>query len=347
WIEKLRWNLRDTGFVRSAPCYVCQCLVPTGIFQVSMRGFPTVSKHSNTSSRGPRKPVRPFVTTGVAGAAMVGAGLMLAAAPGAPLTTAIELASVDSVLAPPLSPANDDPWWLLGNSGNALFGSSVQAPTPNALISANRTLFGNSCGLVCNGAAGTIENPNGQNGGILFGNGGAGFNSTTPGVAGGNGGKAGLFGGNGGAGGNGADGVGTFAGSAGGNGGNAGMLSMFGNGGAGGMGGNGAVGTPGATGTAGATGDVGATGKAGDLGGAAATGQAGATGAEGATGQAGATGGVGATGQAGATGAAGPGPTGPPGTPGAAGSFGVDVGGPGGPGGIGNPGGIGGKGGDS
>ena len=185
---------------------------------------------------------------------------MLAAAPGAPLTTAIELASVDSVLAPPLSPANDVPWWLLDNSGNALFGSSFQAPTPNALLSANQTIFGNSCGLVCNGADGTAVNPNGQNGGILFGSGGNGFSSTTPGVAGGNGGMAGMFGGTGGNGGNGVAGVAGVAGSAGGNGGNAGLLALLGKGGNGGMGGNGFIGTIGTTGTAGTAGVTGPTG---------------------------------------------------------------------------------------
>ena len=174
---------------------------------------------------------------------------MLAAPPGAPgpVTTAVELASVGSPLAPPpLAPATDDLFWWL-NGGSGLFGSSFAAPAPNALVSANLGLLGNgllanSCGLVCNGAAGTEANPNGQNGGIFFGDGGAGWNSTTPGVPGGNGGNAGMFSlfGNGGAGGNGADGVGTFAGSAGGDGGNAGIFSLFGNGGAGGKGGNGA-----------------------------------------------------------------------------------------------------------
>ena len=157
---------------------------------------------------------------------------MLAAPPGAPgpVTTAIELASVGSPLAPPpLAPATDELFWWL-NDSSGLIGSSFAAPAPNALLAASPSLFGdlglfgNSCGLVCDGAAGTIENPNGQNGGILFGDGGAGLNSTTPGVAGGNGGMGGLFGGDGGKGGNGADGVGTFAGSAGGDGGNAGMF---------------------------------------------------------------------------------------------------------------------------
>jgi hypothetical protein len=42
------------------------------------------------------------------------------------------------------------------------------------------------------GADGTADNPNGQDGGLLFGNGGAGWTSTTAGVGGGNGGNGGL-----------------------------------------------------------------------------------------------------------------------------------------------------------
>ena len=77
---------------------------------------------------------------------MVGAGLMLAAPPGAPgpVTTAIELASVGSPLAPPpLAPATDELFWWL-NDASGLFGSSFAAPAPNALLSAIPSLFGNS-----------------------------------------------------------------------------------------------------------------------------------------------------------------------------------------------------------
>ena len=45
--------------------------------------------------------------------------------------------------------------------------------------------------LFGNGADGTAASPNGENGGLIFGSGGAGYNSTTPGVAGGNGGNGG------------------------------------------------------------------------------------------------------------------------------------------------------------
>ncbi|MGH3563649.1 MAG: PGRS repeat-containing protein [Mycobacterium sp.] len=63
-------------------------------------------------------------------------------------------------------------------------------------------------GLIDNGITGTEANPDGGAGGWLFGDGGAGWNSTEAGVVGGNGGAAGMFGngGAGGAGGAGADG---------------------------------------------------------------------------------------------------------------------------------------------
>ena len=223
---------------------------------------------------------------------MASAGLMMALSPGAPgpMTTAIELASVDSLLAPlPLSPRNDDVWWLGGDgaeSRNSFFGNLFRPPTPNALLSANSSPssgslfggfdFGNSCGLVCNGADGTEANPNGQDGGLLFGNGGNGWNSTVAGVNGGNGGKGGLFFGNGGAGGNGADGVGALAGSNGGDGGDTGKYALFGNAGNGGRGGNGANGTVGTVGDPGDTPPVaGAVGQAGDFGGVGKAGQVG------------------------------------------------------------------------
>lgn len=52
----------------------------------------------------------------------------------------------------------------------------------------------NSCGLICNGTPGTVDDPEGGHGGFLFGDGGAGYNSATAGVAGGEGGAAALFG---------------------------------------------------------------------------------------------------------------------------------------------------------
>jgi hypothetical protein len=46
--------------------------------------------------------------------------------------------------------------------------------------------------VVCNGAPGTANSPDGQNGGLLFGTGGASYNSTTAGVPGGMGGLASI-----------------------------------------------------------------------------------------------------------------------------------------------------------
>ncbi|WP_081290295.1 PE family protein, partial [Mycobacterium asiaticum] len=71
--------------------------------------------------------------------------------------------------------------------------------------------------LIGDGAAGNALNPNGQDGGLLFGNGGTGYTSPAAGIAGGNGGNAGLIG-NGGKGGSGAPGQ------AGGRGGNAALF---------------------------------------------------------------------------------------------------------------------------
>lgn len=118
------------------------------------------------------------------------------------------------------------------------------------------------------GAAGTVDHPDGGAGGWLFGDGGTGFDGTTAGVAGGNGGAAGLFGtgGSGGVGGSGA---------AGGTGGTGGwLLGVGGNGGAGGdeAGGSGGIGGHGGDGgwlfgvggQGGAGGDGGDGGRGGD-----------------------------------------------------------------------------------
>ncbi|MGV0625726.1 cellulase family glycosylhydrolase [Mycolicibacter minnesotensis] len=115
--------------------------------------------------------------------------------------------------------------------------------------------------LIGDGAAGTADSPDGGDGGWLFGDGGAGWNSTESGVSGGSGGAAGLFG-TGGAGGDGG------AGAAGGDGGTGGWL--FGRGGDGGDAGDGAGawGMPalgGAGGTPGMVGLHGAVGKFGTL----------------------------------------------------------------------------------
>ncbi|SON60583.1 PE-PGRS family protein PE_PGRS11 [Mycobacterium simulans] len=114
--------------------------------------------------------------------------------------------------------------WISSPVGQAL-DPIINAPTT--------VLFGR--GLIGNGAPGTAANPNGGAGGILFGDGGAGYTPTggMGSVAGGSGGNAGLIG-NGGAGGAG------FGGGTGGAGGTGGWL--MGNGGMGGVGGAGGTG---------------------------------------------------------------------------------------------------------
>jgi endoglycosylceramidase len=84
--------------------------------------------------------------------------------------------------------------------------------------------------LIGDGTPGMLDHPDGGDGGLLFGDGGAGYDSTQAGVAGGDGGAAGMFG-TGGAGGDGGDGA------AGGDGGDGGWL--MGIGGDGGDGGDG------------------------------------------------------------------------------------------------------------
>ena len=140
--------------------------------------------------------------------------------------------------------------WINSSIGQAL------DPIINAPIDA---LLGRD--LIGNGAPGTATAPNGGAGGLLFGDGGAGYTPTSgTAVTGGNGGNAGLIG-NGGAGGagfaggagGGGNGGGLMgnggvggAGSAGANGGNGGQALLFGNGAAGG-----AVGAGGVAGTTG------------------------------------------------------------------------------------------------
>jgi endoglycosylceramidase len=136
----------------------------------------------------------------------------------------------------------------------------IASPTGEQIDNFLNTTFGEF--LIGNGAPGTEADPTGGAGGLLFGDGGAGWNSTEVGVAGGNGGDAGFLGdgGLGGAGGAGADG---------GDGGDGG--SLIGIGGDGGNAGSGATtsGLPalgGAGGNAGAFGEHGAVGDFGTLG---------------------------------------------------------------------------------
>ncbi|MEK0480181.1 PE family protein, partial [Mycobacterium ulcerans] len=127
----------------------------------------------------------------------------------------------------------------LSNAGSAYAAAEAAAASPLATVQEDllavinaptQALLGRP--LIGNGADGTAANPNGGAGGLLYGNGGNGYSSTTAEVAGGNGGAAGLIG-NGGAGGGGG------ARAAGGYGGHGGWL--YGSGGAGGDGGSGAA----------------------------------------------------------------------------------------------------------
>jgi hypothetical protein len=185
------------------------------------------------------------------------------------------------------------------------------------------------CGLICDGVPGTETDPTGGNGGLLFGDGGAGYDAAAdPGMAGGDGGSAGLIGdggdggggglgadggnggaggeimGNGGVGGAGGDGTATLAAGNGGDGGSIGQnptdVSALGNGGVGGVGGAGYAG--GAGGYAGGNGGTGGDGSA--LIGYGGTGGAGGAGGNGGAGGMGGAGGTSGVGQA-ASGASG------------------------------------------
>ena len=77
----------------------------------------------------------------------------------------------------------------------------ITSPLGEAVDNDINSLFGSD--LIGNGAPGTAADPTGGAGGMLFGDGGAGYDSTVAGVAGGAGGVGGLFFDNGGAGGDG------------------------------------------------------------------------------------------------------------------------------------------------
>ena len=121
------------------------------------------------------KPVVPSVAVGLA---IAGAGLVLAYAPlqaDPPITAAVQLTSAGSPFSvAPLGPSA----CVFGTPecvGSArLIGVSFAAPTPIALAAA--AARPESCGLVCNGAEGTYDDPDGQDGGLLSGNGGNGWN---------------------------------------------------------------------------------------------------------------------------------------------------------------------------
>lgn len=150
------------------------------------------------------------------------------------------------------------------HSGAASYGSaeaasaaSLQAFEQDVLAVVNaptEALLGRP--LIGDGAHGTAGSPNGGAGGLLYGDGGDGYSSTTPGIGGGAGGAAGLIG-NGGAGGAGGN---DAAGGAGGRGG-----WLYGNAGSGGAGGDSVIvdGTGGAGGAGGFAGLFGNGGNGG------------------------------------------------------------------------------------
>lgn len=227
----------------------------------------------------------------------------------------------------------------------ALSGPAASSPSAPAALTFNALFaFGGRCGLVCNGADGTLLNPNGVGGGWLLGNGGNGWSSAEIGVVGGNGGHGGLLFGNGGRG-----GAGGWT-AAGGRGGDAGLL-----GGRGGDGGAGGAGRTGMDGTVGVNSGRGGDGTAGGIGGAGgAGGLLFGTGGDGGDGGVGGVGGRGAHGvdaplgsgqDGGAGGAGGNGGTGGMGGNGGRASLLMGEGGDGGDGGVAGAGGAGGFGG--
>lgn len=211
------------------------------------------------------------------GDATAGAGDVVSA-PGDGLQSALDVGAngIDqaSAAVASVSPAAD----MLGAPADMWFQQLVYDPIHTAIEAWIRSDFGKEVDgfinqisgqyLIGDGAAGTAADPDGGAGGLWFGDGGNGWDSTQVGVAGGAGGDAGWFGnggdgGDGGAGGNGGDG---------GDGGSA--LGIGGNGGDGGVGetGNGLPALGGAGGNAGMLGGHGDVGKAGTLPGGPPTG---------------------------------------------------------------------------
>ncbi|GFG66198.1 hypothetical protein MKUB_36880 [Mycobacterium kubicae] len=124
--------------------------------------------------------------------------------------------------------------WVYGpvhTAGQAWITSPLGQVLDPIINTPTNVLFGRA--LIGNGAAGTAATPTGGAGGLLFGDGGAGYSPTGGTAAGGNGGNAGLIG-------NGGPGGAGFGGGTGGMGGAGGWL--MGNGGPGGPGGLGGAG---------------------------------------------------------------------------------------------------------
>ncbi|MGB3895592.1 MAG: hypothetical protein WA942_15225, partial [Mycolicibacter sinensis] len=69
----------------------------------------------------------------------------------------------------------DATWNSLMATVNSWFAGPSQAGDAAGSVPGGAWSFANSCGLWCDGAAGTAADPNGQDGGLFFGNGGAGY----------------------------------------------------------------------------------------------------------------------------------------------------------------------------
>ncbi|WP_179474151.1 hypothetical protein [Mycolicibacterium vinylchloridicum] len=156
-----------------------------------------MSKHRKTQ-RTPRISARRFAATGVGGAAVVGVAVLLAVPPGGPTHTVaardVQLTSFGSPLTPPpLAPTTN--WWLY-EPGSGLVGAGVNPTAAMARISSaaipSLPIIGFFIGDGADALPGCVGSAcNGGNAGILFGNGGDGFN-------GGRGGNGGVFFGDGG-----------------------------------------------------------------------------------------------------------------------------------------------------
>ncbi len=175
-----------------------------------------MSKQSKNTSRAPKMSVRQYLSAGVMGAGMVGAGALLIAAPGAPapITAQVKLASTGFTLpqAPadcPLNPASCAPLGsLIGDAGSTTtLAAAFAIPGVDTFASIfERPIIGSGGWLIGDGRSALEVDPTctslcvGESGGLLGGSGG-------DGAFGGAGGNAGFFWGSGGDGGAGLDAV--------------------------------------------------------------------------------------------------------------------------------------------
>src|SRR5262245_1883433 len=136
-----------------------------------------MSKHRKTK-RTPRTSA--YVTTGVGGAAMLGVGVLLTTAPGAPAPPTaspdVQLASFDSLLAPAPQDTTTEPWWL-DEDGRGAVGASVNTTfttvTINGISFPSLPIIGFFIGDGADAQPNcTGDECNGGNAGILFGDGG-------------------------------------------------------------------------------------------------------------------------------------------------------------------------------